>query len=97
MKDFRKYPRHSCAETTFFATCTYVIEGSIKNISPRGVFIECLLALPIGQIITVEVPNRRGSHGTECKGRVIWTNKDGFGVEFQHEFHPHKQSDMRVI
>jgi hypothetical protein len=97
MKNHRKHPRHSCAETTFFSTRKYVIEGLIKNISPKGVFIECLLALPIGQNITVVIPRSGQKQGTECKGKVVWTNKDGFGVEFRQELRPQKQRYLRFI
>ena len=84
MKNLRKYPRKSCSETTFFATQTMVFEGTIKNISARGVFIESLLALPPGQIITVAIPSNHHHKGEDSKiqGMVVWNNEDGFGVEF---------------
>ena len=84
MKNQRKYPRKSCSENTFFATQTMVFEGLIKNISAQGVFIESLLALPVGQIITVAIPSNHQHRGKDSKieGMVVWTNEDGFGVEF---------------
>ena len=83
MKNLRKYPRKSCSENTFFATQTMVFEGIIKNISAQGVFIESLLALPVGQIITVAIPSNHHPRSKDSKieGMVVWTNEDGFGVE----------------
>lgn len=84
MKNLRKHPRKSCSENTFFATQTMVFEGLVKNISAQGVFIESLLSLPVGQIITVAIPSnhRRKSKDSKIEGMVVWTNEDGFGVEF---------------
>jgi hypothetical protein len=84
MKNLRKYLRKSCSENTFFATQTMVFEGLIKNISAQGVFIESLLSLPVGQIITVAIPSNHHHRSKELKieGMVVWTDEDGFGVEF---------------
>ena len=84
MKNLRKYPRKSCSENTFFATQTMVFEGLIKNICAQGVFIESLLALPVGQIITVAIPSnpQHRIKDSKIQGMVVWTNEDGFGVEF---------------
>ena len=84
MKNQRKYPRKSCSENTFFATQTMVFEGLITNISAQGVFIESLLALPVGQIITVAIPPNyhHRSNDSKIEGMVVRTNEDGFGVEF---------------
>ena len=61
-----------------------VFEGLIKNISQDGVYIESLLALPIGQTITVTVPSSRSKNGDiKVEGKIVWINADGFGVEFQ--------------
>lgn len=84
MKNIRKFPRKNCSETTFFATQTMIFEGLIRNISQEGVYIECLLALPVGQIITVAVPStRKKKREIKIEGRVVWINADGFGVQFQ--------------
>jgi hypothetical protein len=63
-----------------------VFEGLIKNISQEGVYIESLLALPVGQSITVAVPSFRKKN-TEFKveGKVIWIDEEGFGVQFQKQ------------
>ena len=86
MKNIRKFPRKNCSETTFFTTETMVFEGLIKNISQQGVYIESLLALPVGQIITVTVPSPRNKKQViKIEGRVVWINQNGFGVHFQEQ------------
>ena len=60
-----------------------VFEGLIKNISQEGVYIKSLLALPVGQSITVAVPSaRKKNDDIKIAGRVVWINADGFGVQF---------------
>ena len=61
-----------------------IFEGLIKNISQQGVYIESLLALPVGQAIIVAMPSvRNGKREIKIEGKVVWINKDGFGVQFQ--------------
>jgi len=86
MEEIRRCPRKDCSETTFFATRTMVFEGLIKNISQEGVYIESLLALPVGQSITVAVPSfRRKNTEFKVEGKVIWIDEEGFGVQFQKQ------------
>ena len=61
-----------------------VFEGLIKNISQGGVYIESLLALPVGQTITVTVPSTRNKNSDiKVEGKIVWINAGGFGVQFQ--------------
>jgi hypothetical protein len=83
MKNSRKFPRKNCSENTFFSTQTMVFEGLIKNISQEGVYIESFLALPVGQNITVALPvTKKNATEVKVEARVVWTNNDGFGVQF---------------
>ena len=60
-------------------------EGIIQNISRCGVYIESLLALPVGQIITVAIPSaRKKNKEIKVEGKVVWVDDNGFGVEFQN-------------
>ena len=71
---------------TFFATSTMVFEGMIRNISQEGAYIESLLALPVGQSVTVAVPSpRKKKEDIKIEGRVVWINEDGFGVQFSKQ------------
>jgi hypothetical protein len=84
MHNHRKYPRKKCSEVTFFATQTMAFESIIQNISRQGVYLESLLALPVGKNITVTIPSaRKKDKKIKIEGKVVWIDKDGFGVEFQ--------------
>ena len=87
MKNKRKYPRIFCSESSFFATRFGVHECHIKNLGSKGAFIETDLFLPEGNVVTVAVPTRAQNNGIKRKGKVIWTDQNGFGVEFRDSIH----------
>lgn len=59
-------------------------EGLIKNKSQNGVYIESLLALRVGQSITVVMPStQKKKKEIKIHGKVVRTDEDGFGVEFR--------------
>ena len=82
MKNKRKYPRKFCSESSFFATRYGVHECSIKNLGSKGAFIETDLFLPEGNVVTVAVPAHGKESSLKLRGKVVWTDQFGFGVEF---------------
>jgi hypothetical protein len=89
----RKHRRKACDETTFFATRDKLYEGFVKNISFGGVFVESADAFFPGELLTLAVPCTTNEEGfklkepfndedVKMKCKVIWKNKDGFGIEF---------------
>jgi hypothetical protein len=82
MKNKRKYPRKFCSESSFFATRYGVHECFIKNLGSKGAFIETDLFLPEGNIVTVALPVRGTESSLKLKGKVVWADQYGFGVEF---------------
>ena len=86
MKNNRKYPRTNCSVSTFFSTRTMVFEGLIKNKSQKGAYIESLLALPVGQNITVAMPtNGKKEKEIKIEGKVVRVDEAVFGVEFRRQ------------
>jgi hypothetical protein len=83
MKNKRKYPRKFCSESSFFATRYGVHECFIKNLGNKGAFIETDLFLPEGNFVTVAVPAQGKQSSLKLKGKVVWTDQFGFGVEFR--------------
>ena len=83
MKNKRKYPRKFCAESSFFATRYGVHECFIKNLGNKGAFIETDLFLPEGNVVTVAVPSGAEKSSFKRRGKVVWTDQNGFGVEFK--------------
>jgi hypothetical protein len=87
MKNKRRYPRKFCSESTFFATRYGVHECFIKNLGNKGAFIETDLFLPEGNVVTVAVPSQSQKSCLKLKGKVVWTDQYGFGVEFGEAIH----------
>ena len=80
-KDSRKHPRRQYNQFTLFTSQSGVFEGSIKNISPSGVFLMSEKAFEVGQILTVVLPLKKGKQ-VKAKGKIVWTNDEGFGIKF---------------
>jgi len=82
MKNKRRYPRKFCSASSFFATRYGIHECFIKNLGNKGAFIETDLFLPEGNFVTVAVPSQGEKGSLKLKGKVVWTDQYGFGVEF---------------
>ena len=82
MKNKRKYPRKFYSASSFFATRYGVHECFIKNLGNKGAFIETDLFLPEGNVVTIAVPSQSQRSSLKLKGKVVWTDQYGFGVEF---------------
>lgn len=80
-KDSRKHPRRQYNQFTLFTSQSGVYEGSIKNISPSGVFLMSEKVFEEGQILTVVLPLKKGKQ-VKVKGKIVWTNDEGFGIKF---------------
>jgi phosphopantetheinyl transferase (holo-ACP synthase) len=82
IKNKRKYPRKFYSASSFFATRYGVHECFIKNLGNKGAFIETDLFLPEGNVVTIAVPSQSQRSSLKLKGKVVWTDQYGFGVEF---------------
>ena len=80
-KDLRKRPRRPYDKFTLFTTQNGIFEGSIKNISPAGVFIMSKNTFKVGQTLTLVLPSKNGKD-VKVKGKIVWTNDEGFGLKF---------------
>jgi hypothetical protein len=80
-KNLRKHPRQSYSTSILSATQKRLFEGLTQDISPTGVFIKTNDALIAGQALTLAIP-LKGERKAMIKGRVVWSNQEGFGVKF---------------
>jgi len=80
-EDIRRHKRKPYAKLVFFATENRVFEGFTQNISPAGVFIKTSENITAGQIVTLGIPLRKKKRA-KVKGRVVWSNLEGFGIKF---------------
>ena len=77
----------------FFANKSGFYEGSLKNFSRYGLFIETNVLFTVGEVIIVALPylNRKK---TKCRGQIVWRNRNGFGLEL---FRKRVDSYIRLI
>jgi PilZ domain len=66
---------------TCIATDGAAIEGSVKDISVGGMFVECEKQLPFASTVTLVL---QGVAARELRlpGVVRWSEKHGFGIQF---------------
>jgi PilZ domain len=81
----RKYPRKPCSLDVKYAVQKQIFPGEINNISLGGVFLKTSQndGLDVGQRFRLAILNRKKGHVIKRDARVIWSNRGGFGVEFQ--------------
>jgi len=81
----RKYPRKPCSLDIKYAVQKQIFPGEINNISLGGVFLKTSQndGLDVGQRFRLAILNRKKGNVIKRDARVIWSNRGGFGVEFQ--------------
>ncbi|MGI9571048.1 MAG: PilZ domain-containing protein [Desulfobulbia bacterium] len=80
-EDIRRHKRKPYSRPVFLATENRVFEGFAQNISRAGVFIKTNENIAAGQIVTLGIPLRKKKRA-KVKGRVVWSNLEGFGIKF---------------
>ena len=81
----RKYPRKPCSLDVKYAVQKQIFAGEISNISLSGVFLKTNQSdgLDVGQRFRLAILNRKKGNVIKRDARVVWSNRGGFGVEFQ--------------
>ena len=81
----RKYPRKACNLNVKYAIQKQIFPGEVSNISLGGVFLktEGSDGLDVGQRFRLAILNKKKGNVIKRDARVIWSNRSGFGVEFQ--------------
>jgi Tfp pilus assembly protein PilZ len=81
--DLRKHPRKPYAQMVLYATDKRFYEGSIKDISNSGVFIETNKDLYVGQTLTLAIPTRKPRKEVKLKGEIVRIEPHGLGIKFK--------------
>jgi len=83
--EFRKHPRKKCALYVKYAVRRKIFPGELKNISLGGAFLKTNenVGLQVGEQLQMAIPNRKKGNVIKRYARVIWANRNGFGLEFQ--------------
>lgn len=78
--DRRQESRTGCSQPIYFTTKKRIYQGTLKNYSRSGFFIETWDCLAEDEMIIAIVPCTDDGDA-RCKGRIIWCNAQGFGVK----------------
>jgi hypothetical protein len=83
----RKHPRKRCALYVKYAVQRSIYPGEIKNISLGGAYLQTNSndGLEVGRRLQLAIPNRQKGNVIKRHARIIWTNRNGFGLEFQRK------------
>jgi len=57
-------------------------EGTTENVSTEGIAVKTKDPVMVGQEIIVEIPLKKTGKIARLRGKVSWSNRQGFGVKF---------------
>ena len=80
-KNLRKHPRKPFCLAILFLSNKQLVEGVIKNISLNGAFIETQESFSGGEIVMLDILNKK-KHNVKIMGKVVWHNPKGIGIQF---------------
>ena len=80
----RRYERKQYSSEVIFSLQGKAFAGTLKDISMGGAFV---MTLSVNQVtradmITISIPFTNGKKSIKRRGKVLWTNDEGFAVEF---------------
>jgi len=79
--DKRINQRKPYSGNIFFVAKNGFNEGRLRDFSKSGLFINSKARLSVGEIITMALPFLSGKK-VKCKGQIMRSTNDGFGIEF---------------
>ena len=80
----RRYERKKYSSDVVFSLKDKAYAGTLKDISMGGAFVMTLSVNQVyrGDIVVINIPFTSGRKSIKRKGRVLWTNNEGFALEF---------------
>lgn len=85
-KECRLHDRTLCTEGTHFFAKKRLYEGTIKNISKGGTYIETDAYFTVGQEVTVAGSFDSDGQETKQQGAIVRKDGRGIGVKFKKYF-----------
>ena len=82
-KERRCSPRKKCFTAVAYATKTFSSVEYIQDISAWGVFIRTDKIVPVGEDITITIPQINGTNSMKIVGEFVRTTPEGVGVKFK--------------
>lgn len=80
----RRYERKKYGSEVIFSVRGKAYPGTLKNISLGGAFV---ITQAVNQVdredkVILSIPFTNGRKSIKRRGRILWTNNEGFAVEF---------------
>lgn len=79
----RKHPRRSVSVPLKYTSSDQSFKGIIQNISKGGLFIKSEQPIPVGKKLKLSIPSKKKAKLVKLGGKVVWSDSNGFGVEFE--------------
>lgn len=87
-KEARVYARMPCSEETHFAANRELFQGTIKNVSEGGIYVQTRQRFTVGQEVVVAGPFGENRQDVKRYGKVVWHDDRGIAVQFTHDTAP---------
>jgi hypothetical protein len=81
-KEARVYARVPCSEETHFAANRELFQGTIKNVSEGGIYVQTRKRFSVGQEVVVAGPFGENRQDVKRYGKVVWHDDQGIAVQF---------------
>jgi hypothetical protein len=81
-KEARVYARVPCSEETHFAANRELFQGTIKNVSEGGIYVQTRQRFAVGQEVVVAGPFGENRQDVKRYGKVVWYDDRGIAVQF---------------
>jgi len=81
-KEARVYARIPCSEDTHFAANRELFQGTIKNVSEGGIYVQTRQRFKVGQEVVVAGPFGKDQQDVKRYGKVVWYDERGIAVQF---------------
>ncbi len=93
----RRYRRRDCSMEIDCASWRGPFDGTVKDISLGGMFVETDTLLPPGEEITVSLFPSRNAEPIRITGQIIWSPRRGFGVRFTSPLSKHLKNIIEAL
>ena len=81
-KEARIFARAPCSEDTHFSANRELFQGTIKNVSEGGIYVQTRQRFVVGQEVVVAGPFGNDRQDVKRYGKVVWYDDDGIAVQF---------------
>ena len=81
-KEARVFARVPCSEDTHFSANRELFQGTIKNVSEGGIYVQTRQRFSVGQEVVVAGPFGENRQDVKRYGKVVWYDDRGIAVKF---------------